>query len=167
MLLTMNSFVVHPMGYWLENTRTFLWASCIGCAPGIICWFIENLNQFYGGSGDRTWNLRIWMTFWNWVLGFGPGIRFFLLRLDLKYHVLGLLEKSMIVYVCSFSTIAWQSALQRMARQGMLVTRDSIFISWLQSRIWLMRLQKMRGFYLWFFLVRRDCLLYTSDAADE
>ena len=116
--LTMISSVVHPMGYWLENTRTFLWASCIGCAPGIICWFIENLNQFYGGSGDRTWNLRIWMTFWNWVLGFGPGIRFFLLRLDLKYHVLGLLEKSMIVYVCSFSITTWQSALQRMARTG-------------------------------------------------
>ena len=70
-----------------------------------------------------------------------------LLRLHLKYHVFALLEKSMIVYVCSFSTITQQSALQRMARQGMLVTRDSIFISWFQSRIWLMRLQKMRGLF--------------------
>ena len=45
------------------------------------------------------------MTFWKSVLEFGPGIRFLLLGLDLKYHIWGLLEKSIIVVcVCSFST---------------------------------------------------------------
>ena len=45
------------------------------------------------------------MTFWKSVLEFGPGIRFLLVGLDLKYHIWGLLEKSIIVVcVCSFST---------------------------------------------------------------
>ena len=39
----------------------------------------------------------------NSVLEFGSGIRFFLLGSDMKYHAFGLLEKSMIEYVCSFS----------------------------------------------------------------
>ena len=147
----MNSFVVHPMGYWLENTGTFLWASCIWCAPGIMHWFIENLDHVSGGSGDRTWkDLGFW---WRQV---GSRIRFLPLGLDLKYNVFGLLAKSMIVCVCSFSTMLWQSALQRIAKQGMLVTRCRIFISWFQSRICLMRLQKMRRLYFWFFLVTMD-----------
>ena len=41
----------------------------------------------------------------NSVLEFGSGIRFLLLGLDLKYHVFGLLDKSIIVCICSFSTI--------------------------------------------------------------
>ena len=37
------------------------------------------------------------MTFRNSVLGFGSGIRLFLLGLDLKYHVFDLREKSTMV----------------------------------------------------------------------
>ena len=61
----------------------------------------------------------------NAVLEFSSGIRFLFLGLDLPYDVLGLLEKSMVVCVFSFSTITSQSALHVMVRQGLLLTRDT------------------------------------------
>ena len=69
----------------------------------------------------------------------------------------------MIVCVCSFSTIAWQSALQRMARQGMLVTRDRVFISWFLSINLQRCTRSWRGkAWCWLKTVTQNSLLYLS-----